>query len=593
MPTQASQNSKKRGTLRDTFTILFILISCIPIILFGIISIINTEKIHKNNISEIEHQTLLTASEITLSFFNSLISTLSINFDSLQEGDITSTKVSWQELYTKQIAKDNPSFLEVSIISNEGKEVAKYSKISTSTPLLYLSELPIFKRALKGETVISPVHTTLEGQTVTLATPIKLKGEQEVTNVVIAEVDISRLVTLLEKIRIKNTGYVLLFDSEGTLIGSKNTQPLRFFTWDRVARVLHGEHFNALSLDDRYESPISSLPVVGSATLIQDMGWVLFAEWPTIESDSIIENFRITIIITTIITIFIVLLVALFLAYKLIKPIRDIQEATYEIEKGNFDKQLAITTNNELEELGDSFNTMSLGLKRLEELKNEFVYVAAHELRAPVTAIKGYIELIFNGAAGSLTPEMEHLLSPIQKSNERLVNLVNDLLKVARSEAGKLEITISPSDIRKGIHAILDETRPLLLKKNIQVTYSPEENLPDVMINEGSFKEVIMNFISNAIKYGNDNGTITIIHTVENGFVSTSITDNGRGISKEDQEHLFEKFFRATDVKKTTIEGTGLGLFITKELIEKMGGTLKVSSELGVGTTFKVAFKQV
>ncbi len=99
-----------------------------------------------------------------------------------------------------------------------------------------------------------------------------------------------------------------------------------------------------------------------------------------------------------------------------------------------------------------------------------------------------------------------------------------------------------------------------------------------------------MNFVSNAIKYGNDNGTIVISHEVIDNFVHTSIKDNGRGMSEEDQKHLFEKFFRAGDVKNTSIEGTGLGLFITKELVEKMGGTLSVSSKLGEGTCFTVAF---
>ena len=166
-------------------------------------------------------------------------------------------------------------------------------------------------------------------------------------------------------------------------------------------------------------------------------------------------------------------------------------------------------------------------------------------------------------------------------------------LPSSRSEAGKVEIVTSPHDIYGEIQAILDEILPLAQKKQIVITYIHEENLPMVAINTGSFKEVIMNFVSNSIKYGNDGGTLTLSHEIRDNYLITHIKDNGRGISEDDQKHLFQKFFRAGDVKDSTIEGTGLGLFITKELIEKMGGTVSVSSTLGVGTTFSVAFKVV
>lgn len=588
----SSQEHKKRGQLRDTFILLFILISCVPILGLGTVSLLSIADAHKKNVSELEHQTLISTSEMTTAFFKNIIDTLSTNFDTLDSNTLQEATSTWQQVYAKKFVDDNTAFLEVSFINLQGKEIAKYSKINTSTTLLYLSELPLFQKALSGEIAISDVHTTLKGQAVTIAVPSRVNGK--VFNVVMAEVTLSPLINTIEKVRLGKTGYVVLFDTSGTLIGSQsiNNTSFTFSTWNRLLSVLQGKTFDALSPDDRYQSLVSSMSVVSSATRIPKINWALFVEWPTIESDTIIENFRTTVLGTIFISIILVLLVASFIANLLVRPIRLLQEATNEIEKGNFDRQVSITTNNELEELGDSFNGMALGLKRLEELKNEFVYIAAHELRSPVTAIKGYLELVFDGEAGTLTPEMEHLLSPVRKANDRLVNLVNDLLKVARSEAGKLEITLSPADIRKEVTAILEEIKPLADKRNMTILYTPQENLPLVAINTGSFKEVIMNFISNAVKYGNDNGTITVTHEINNGMVATAIADNGRGMSEEDQQHLFEKFFRAADVKKTSIEGTGLGLFITKELVEKMGGVLTVTSVLGIGTTFTVTFKQ-
>ncbi|MCF7843685.1 sensor histidine kinase [Candidatus Gracilibacteria bacterium] len=583
---------KKRGQLRDTFILLFIVISCVPILVLGTVSLYSISNTHKKNVSELEKQTLIVSEEIINAFFNEIIDTISTKFDSLDQSNLQGSDVNWQQIYAEKFLQSNSAFSQISFVSNEGKEVAKYSKFSKSGILLNVSDSAMFKSAILGKVTISDVHSTLRGQTVTVTAPLFVDGK--IFNVVIAEVSLTPLISSIEKVRLQNKGYILLFDKNGTLISSKNNSSNtqhKYISWSRLSTTLQGASLDALSPDDVYVSPVTSLPVVGSTRLIPDINWVIFVEWPLSESGLLVENFRHTILISIFISIVAVLIVASYFAYRLVRPIRLLQNATKEIERGNFENNVVITTNNELEELGDSFNTMATGLKRLEELKNEFVYVAAHELRAPVTAIKGYMELIFDGSGGSITPEMEHLLSPVRKSNDRLVNLVNDLLKVARSEAGKLEIEISPADIRKEITAIIDESRPLALKRNVTINYTPQEDLPLAMINIGSFKEVIMNFISNAIKYGNDNGIINITHEVTDGMLSTSVSDNGRGISEEDLGHLFQKFFRAPDVKSTEIEGTGLGLFITKELIEKMGGTLSVTSKIGEGTSFKVSFK--
>ena len=592
---QNKQEHKKKGQLRDTFILLFILVSCVPILGLGTVSLLNMSSAHRHNVSEIQRQTLMSAEEITTSFFTPIIDTLSTNFDSLQEGSLDMSTTSWQDIYAKKFAESNNAILEVSFVTLSGKESAKFSKIYKDTSvMLHFEELPLFKEAKEGNVRISDVHTTLHGQTVTIAVPLILNNK--VFQVVIAEVSLLPLIASLEKVTIGATGYVLLFDTHGTHVGSKHASQkgrFNFSSWDRFKELLSGKVFTGTSGEDRYMSLFSQSSVIGAGTMIPDISWVLMTEWPTLEADVIVENFRQTVLITMAISIIIVFLLAIFVTQKLVSPIKRLMEATRDIEKGVFDKEVVITTDNELEELGDSFNTMAGGLKRLEELKNEFVYVAAHELRAPVTAIKGYLELVFDGSAGPLSKEMEHLLLPVKRSNERLVNLVNDLLKVARSEAGKLEIAIAPTNIQEEISAILDEIRPLAMQRNMSISYNRDNPIPLVMVNAGSFKEIIMNFASNAVKYGNDNGSISVTHEIQSSMVATSITDNGRGMSEEDQKHLFQKFFRAGDVKKTSIEGTGLGLFITKELVEKMGGTLSVTSKLGVGTTFTVAFSMV
>jgi len=175
-------------------------------------------------------------------------------------------------------------------------------------------------------------------------------------------------------------------------------------------------------------------------------------------------------------------------------------------------------------------------------------------------------------------------------ANDRLIQLVNDLLEIARSEAGRLKIAVSPCDVRESIAAILTEVRPLADQRKIVLTYRELEGLPQIMADPGRVKEVIMNLVSNAIKYNREGGSVEVYHEVAGRRVIIHVEDTGMGISEAEQKRVFEKFFRSESAKVGEIEGTGLGLFITKEIVEKMGGEVWFISEEGKGSRFSVGF---
>lgn len=228
---------------------------------------------------------------------------------------------------------------------------------------------------------------------------------------------------------------------------------------------------------------------------------------------------------------------------------------------------------------------MTKGLKRLQELKDEFVFIAAHELRTPVTAIRGYLSLI-QEEKDRLEPSVQESLEIVWKANERLIELVHDILEIARSDAGRMTIEVAPTQIQENVQSVLDEIHPIADAKEITVEYTVTEQLPLVMADPARVKEIVMNFVSNAIKYNSAKGKVKIYHQVNADNVTTFIQDNGFGISAVNQKKLFEKFFRVKNKKTSHIEGTGLGLFITKELVEKMNGTVNVESAAGKGSTF-------
>ncbi|HTK04213.1 MAG TPA: PAS domain S-box protein [Candidatus Eisenbacteria bacterium] len=224
--------------------------------------------------------------------------------------------------------------------------------------------------------------------------------------------------------------------------------------------------------------------------------------------------------------------------------------------------------------------------KRLDRLKNEFVFVAAHELRNPVTAIKLLLNMVFEDKRLTIDPVIRGYLLKLQEADERLLTLVDDLLEVSRSESGRLKISVSPQDITEHVKAIFSEMRPTALTKDVQLRHIPLTPMPAVMADPSKLKEIIANLVSNGVKYNVAGGSVTVEYGVRGGMLVTHIADTGIGISDKDQERLFQKFWRSEDMAVRAQSGTGLGLFIVKELVERQGGLLDVTSRVGRGTTF-------
>lgn len=224
--------------------------------------------------------------------------------------------------------------------------------------------------------------------------------------------------------------------------------------------------------------------------------------------------------------------------------------------------------------------------KRLERLKNEFVYVAAHELRNPVTAMKLLLDLIFEDKRLKLDQATRDYLLKMNEANARLMQLVEDLLEVSRSEMGKLEIKVAPVDVEEQVHAIIDELKPTALAKEVLIEYEDGATVPKVLADASKLKEVLSNLISNAVKYNIAGGAVTVSHAVEGNVLATTVKDTGIGLKEEDKRRLFRKFWRSEDMAVRAQAGTGLGLFIVHELVERMGGTVRAESEYGKGTAF-------
>ncbi|KPJ85083.1 hypothetical protein AMJ57_04420 [Parcubacteria bacterium SG8_24] len=231
--------------------------------------------------------------------------------------------------------------------------------------------------------------------------------------------------------------------------------------------------------------------------------------------------------------------------------------------------------------------------QQLDLLKDEFVFVAAHELRNPATAIKLLLDIIFEDKRLTLDPILRNYLLKVQQAEERLMHLVDDLLEVSRSEVGRLKIKVGPEDLVGHVNEIINELRPSALDRDVRIVYNAPPRLPQVEADGVKLKEILANLVSNAIKYNIAGGSVTIDHEVTGDQVFTRVTDTGIGMTPEDQEMIGEKFWRSEDLAVRAQAGTGLGMFIVKELVHRMGGRFEVKSEHGKGSTFSFSLPVV
>ena len=228
-------------------------------------------------------------------------------------------------------------------------------------------------------------------------------------------------------------------------------------------------------------------------------------------------------------------------------------------------------------------------IKEVDQMKDEFISIASHELRTPLTAIKGYLSLILEGAYGKIKNEkMEEGINRAIASSKRLEALVEDLLNVSRIEQRRLDVKNEEVELEPIIQEIISQLKIPADEKKLLLEYrKPKEKLPLVLADPERLKQALINLIGNSIKY-TEKGSIEVTTKIENDKLEIKIADTGIGMSAEDQKHLFEKFHRVQNEKTAKIIGTGLGLWITKQIVELMNGKIYLESMKDVGTQITI-----
>ncbi len=263
-----------------------------------------------------------------------------------------------------------------------------------------------------------------------------------------------------------------------------------------------------------------------------------------------------------------------------------IQNALHFEEIENFN----VTLEHRIEAATRKLRRTNEKLKLLDETKDDFISMASHQLRTPLTSVKGYVSMVLDGDAGKINGMQRKLLGQSFISAQRMVYLISDLLNVSRLKTGKFVIEPIASNLAKVVKDEVDQLQDTAKGRNLELVFDKPEHFPTLMLDETKIRQVIMNFIDNAIYYTPSGGHITVRLVEKPQTIEFTVQDDGIGVPKYEQHHLFSKFYRAENAKRARPDGTGLGLFMAKKVIIAQGGATIFKSQQHKGSTFGFNF---
>jgi signal transduction histidine kinase len=353
-----------------------------------------------------------------------------------------------------------------------------------------------------------------------------------------------------------------------------------------------------------------------------DLMAVLAVQFSDEETQDALTMNRAVLAATAIVTVFLAM-IALYVVvrYIIVKPLGHLRDLADEVGRGNLELRAEIHTNDEFEEVAAAFNRMlrhvltaqqdlrllnnnldgkvdqlaqaNMQLHEMNRLKSDFLATMSHELRTPLNSIIGFSDVL--AGIEQLDDRQRRYVKNIQKSGRMLLDMINDILDLAKIESGRMEVRLVDFRLASVVAAQCDMARPLAERKNIDLEVNLADGLSDLRQDQGKVQQILNNLLSNAIKFTPEGGRIVVsAGPAEPDHVLVEVSDTGVGIAPEDQVAIFEKFRQGTtvlsggDAMTREYSGTGLGLSIVKEMCKLLGGEISLVSELGKGSTFTV-----
>ncbi len=359
-----------------------------------------------------------------------------------------------------------------------------------------------------------------------------------------------------QRIILTDTSGTVVADSEGELLG-------KLYELDLPGRPLLPP-WQAGAIGTLYISPESSLEMDFTSLQILFKAIGLFFIWGGL------------------IAVAVALIMTFFLSRRILAPVKALTSAARHLGHGDFSQRVQVRDRSELGELAETFNSMAGDLERAEQLRQNMVADVAHELRTPLSNIKGYLEALRDGV---IEPDTDTVLS-LDEEATLLSRLVDDLQELSLAEAGELKLLCQTEDITELIKQTVAGMQAQATAKGLLVSIDLPDKLPPVNIDSHRISQVMRNLLENAVAHTASGDAITVTVRQKDNYLEVAVTDTGQGIPAEDLPNIFERFYRVDKSRARATGGTGLGLTIAKRLIEAHSGKIEAQSEPGKGSRF-------
>ena len=512
-----------------------------------------------------------------------------------------------------KLLKSTPAIAEASVVDLRGQELIKLSRIEMGLQenLQNLSSEEAFIRARGGKSYYGQVFFVRDSEPyMTLALPIE-RFAGEVVGVLMAKVNLKYIWDVVSEIKVGRGGYAYVVSGSGDLIAHPDIsivlerRNLRTLDQVKAALAREGGPF-APQLN------LVGQSVFASYALIPDLGWAVLVERPVAEAYATLYASLMRTSVLLLVGLGMAIVASVLIARRVVRPVEMLRQGAVRMGSGDLDYHLEIKTGDELQALAEEFNKMALRLResysqleqkvaaRTQELalanrkldeasrhKSAFLANMSHEFRTPLNAIIGFSQVLLDSSLKVTEEERKQFLTDILTSGRHLLKLINEILDLAKVEAGQMELHLESVAIGDLLDSVHSTVRPLAAQKAIDLEVESDHRIPRLLMDRARILQVLLNLVGNAIKFTSESGRIWVRASAENGLLHLEVGDTGCGIAAADQERIFLEFQQSrAGIGADKPDGTGLGLALAKKFVEMHGGRIWVESEIRKGSRF-------
>jgi len=389
--------------------------------------------------------------------------------------------------------------------------------------------------------------------------------------------DDETLLTSLEMSMNQENRQILLFNQEGNAVYNKGFLESLGVSDDIVQDILEGATMNQRirTVDSEVIYMMSAPIMIPDAESREHAIVILFHEFDRESGQIVLINF-----ITSLVTITFTAIIIFFVSRKITAPLRKMRNSTMQFAKGDFSHRIKVEGKDEIGQLAQTFNHMAEELGSLDQLRKDFVANVSHDLRSPLTSIRGFLGAMIDGTIPA--EKQNHYLSIMRHETDRLMKLVNDLLDTASLEAGNWKLEKRHYNVSEQLRMILAKMDPHASEHKIEMELTTDEEV-FVFADEGRMEQVWINILQNALQNSDEDSRIDLKLTENQDGVEVRICDQGKGMTEEELEHMWDRFYK-TDKARSKKSGTGIGLSIVKQIIDLHNATIEVNSKINNGT---------